>query len=268
MRFWLKNPLPIIWSILLASSATESLWAKDCSAKSSARRVGLIELYTSEGCNSCPPADAWINGLNSRGLNPDRVVPLALHVDYWDYIGWKDLFAKPEFTERQRLVSRRNALGTIFTPQVTLNGVVMHRWGDNAKLAAALDILQPGKPAADITLSLQDGAADRLSVNASAVVHDDTERAQSALFLAVYENGLNSDVRAGENRGVTLRHNYLVRDWIGPLALDAAAPTAVARKINVSREWKRQNLGIAAFVENRESGAILQALALPVCTQQ
>jgi len=268
MRDQLKRALPIVCSMLLAGAASQALWAKECTAKSGERRVGLIELYTSEGCNSCPPADTWINELSRHGLSTDRVVPLALHVDYWDYIGWKDRFAKPQFTERQQLISRRNALGTIYTPQLALNGVVMRRWGDNDKLTAALNIVQEGKPGADLALSLQDNAADRLGITASALVHDAKDRASSALFLALYENKLSSEVRAGENRGVTLRHNYVVREWIGPLALDAAASAGVAREISVASDWKRQNLGVAAFVENRETGAVLQALALPVCSQQ
>src|SRR6266571_7732487 len=73
-----------------------------CSAYSGAHTTALVELYTSEGCDSCPPADHWLSSLFGRGLRPDQVVPLALHVDYWDYIGWKDPFAKGEFSVRQR----------------------------------------------------------------------------------------------------------------------------------------------------------------------
>src|SRR4051794_37762643 len=72
-----------------------------CSARSGPQTVALVELYTSEGCDSCPPADRWLSGLGRRGLAPDRVVPLSLHVDYWDYIGWKDPYAKREFSSRQ-----------------------------------------------------------------------------------------------------------------------------------------------------------------------
>ena len=73
-----------------------------CSAKSGAYTVALVELYTSEGCDSCPPADRWLRALPSTGITPDKAVALSLHVDYWDYIGWKDPYAKPQFTERQR----------------------------------------------------------------------------------------------------------------------------------------------------------------------
>ena len=73
-----------------------------CSAQSGARTAVLVELYTSEGCDSCPPADRWLSSLQSQGFTPEKVVPLALHVDYWDYIGWKDPYAKREFATRQR----------------------------------------------------------------------------------------------------------------------------------------------------------------------
>ncbi len=235
--------------------------AKECSAKSGVQSTALLELYTSEGCNSCPPADAWVNELEKRGVGRGRVVPLALHVDYWDYIGWKDRFAQPQFTQRQQLISRRNTLNTIFTPQLVLNGVTMRRWGDDSKLATALDLIQSGKPRADIGLSLRETRADRLAIEAGVTLHDPNARTNSALYLAVYENGLSSEVRAGENSGVTLRHNYVVRAWLGPLPVDATA----AREIDLSHDWRKQNLGVAAFVEDHDTGAILQALALPLC---
>ncbi|MBM3367000.1 MAG: DUF1223 domain-containing protein [Betaproteobacteria bacterium] len=74
-----------------------------CSAQSPAGTTALVELYTSEGCDSCPPADRWLASLGPKGLVPGKVVPIALHVDYWDYIGWKEPYAKPEFSLRQRL---------------------------------------------------------------------------------------------------------------------------------------------------------------------
>ena len=93
-----------------------------CTATSPAHTLALTELYTSEGCDSCPPADKWMSGLAARGLGPDKVVPLALHVDYWDYIGWKDVFAQPQFTERQRMLSRLSGSTFVYTPQVVVAG--------------------------------------------------------------------------------------------------------------------------------------------------
>ncbi len=259
------NALSILGSFVWTAAGSPALEAKECRIESGLRSVGLLELYTSEGCNSCPPADAWLNELSRHGLGANRVVALALHVDYWDYIGWKDRFAQPIFTERQRRASQRDGLGSIYTPQVTLNGVTIQRWGDTAKLGAALDLIQKIKPRADLALTLQDIRADRLGVRVSANVHDTNDKSRSAIYVALYENGLSSEVRAGENSGVTLRHNYVVRKWLGPFDAEDATGEGIAHQIDVADDWNRNNLGVAAFVEHRDTGAILQAIALPIC---
>src|SRR5499427_4717203 len=92
-----------------------------CAAKSGEFTAALVELYTSEGCDSCPPADRWLSGLGG-GSGPGRVVPLSLHVDYWDYIGWKDPYAKREFSLRQRKLSQLQRMALVYTPQVVLQG--------------------------------------------------------------------------------------------------------------------------------------------------
>src|SRR3989338_9674550 len=103
-----------------------------CDARSGARTAALVELYTSEGCSSCPPADRWLSGLASKGYAPDRVVPLSLHVDYWDYIGWKDPYAKREFSLRQRKLSQLQRMALVYTPQVLLQGRDFRDWGGKA----------------------------------------------------------------------------------------------------------------------------------------
>ena len=96
--------------------------AAQCAAQSGSRTVALVELYTSEGCDSCPPADRWLSSLSAQGHTPDKVVPLSLHVDYWDYIGWKDPYAKREFATRQRKLADLKRAKVIYTPQVLLQG--------------------------------------------------------------------------------------------------------------------------------------------------
>ena len=107
-----------IFSIAMLSPALGS----ECTAKSGERRVALLELYTSEGCNSCPPTDEWVSKLPSNGLTSDRIVPLAFHVDYWNYLGWQDVFSQTSFTERQRQTAQINSSGFIYTPQLVLTG--------------------------------------------------------------------------------------------------------------------------------------------------
>src|SRR5204862_6625320 len=93
--------------------------------------AALVELYTSEGCDSCPPADRWLSDLG-KGHPPGRIVPLSLHVDYWDYIGWKDPYAKREFSNRQRKLTQLQKLAFVYTPQVMLQGSDFRAWGSPA----------------------------------------------------------------------------------------------------------------------------------------
>src|SRR5512134_3813918 len=100
--------MPMKTILLLGASllAAAQVHAAQCKADSPATTTALVELYTSEGCDSCPPADRWLSSLGPRGYAPDRVVPIALHVDYWDYLGWKDPYARQAHSARQRKMAR------------------------------------------------------------------------------------------------------------------------------------------------------------------
>lgn len=110
-------------SLALATTCLPLAGAEpDCESHSTARRVAVIELYTSEGCNSCPPADRWVSSLPALGFSADRVVPPAFHVDYWDYLGWRDRFAQASFCARQRAQADHAGARFVYTPQLLLNG--------------------------------------------------------------------------------------------------------------------------------------------------
>src|ERR1700681_2545943 len=116
---------------IVASAAVLSLVSlaahAACEAKSPAHAVALVELYTSEGCDSCPPADRWLSQIDDA-RDAHRVVALALHVDYWDRLGWKDRFASATYTERQREQTRRQGAAFVYTPQVLLDGRDFQEW--------------------------------------------------------------------------------------------------------------------------------------------
>ena len=107
---------------LLPFSASLGVQGAQCRASSPSTTTALVELYTSEGCDSCPPADRWLSSLGPRGFAPDRVVPIALHVDYWDYIGWKDPYARQAHSARQRKMAKLARAAMVYTPQVLLQG--------------------------------------------------------------------------------------------------------------------------------------------------
>src|SRR4026209_363598 len=110
----------LLAAVLALSLATAE--ARQCTARSPEQTVALVELYTSEGCDSCPPADRWLSSLGTKGYAPDRVVPVALHVDYWDYIGWKDPSARRAHSARQRKMAKLARAAMVYTPQVLLQG--------------------------------------------------------------------------------------------------------------------------------------------------
>lgn len=116
--------------IWLSAAIATSMWcgsvidsiAGECRLESPAHRATVIELYTSEGCNSCPPVDRWFGGLAQQGISPETAVLLAFHVDYWNQLGWPDRFSRSQFSDRQRDVAARHGSGVIYTPQLTVDG--------------------------------------------------------------------------------------------------------------------------------------------------
>jgi hypothetical protein len=238
--------------------------AGECVARSGERTAALVELYTSEGCSSCPPADRWLSTLGRRGYAPERVVPLSLHVDYWDYIGWKDPYAKREFSLRQRKLSQLQRLALVYTPQVLLQGRDFRDWA-GSEFDTAVARINRLSAKARISLEIGKTAGDSLEVGASAELVDPSLGEQAALYLAAYENRLTSQVNVGENRGRVLEHGYVVLEWQGPLAFDAAGRIQVRRQIPLLPNAISAHSGVVAFVQNRRSTEVLQALMLPAC---
>ena len=251
--------------------------AAACSAASPAHTLALTELYTSEGCDSCPPADRWMSGLPARGLGADKVVPLSLHVDYWDYIGWKDVFAQPQFTERQRQISRWSGLTFVYTPQVVLGGRDFRGWSSGA-FESQVKAVNARPARADIELGLE-VTEGRVSIAANAAVKAANSATNSAtknaasnapatkpqLFVALTQSRIASPVKAGENRGVILKHDYVVREWFGPVALGADGKARLEKIITPPKGAPTNDLGVVAFVQDAASGEILQALKLEAC---
>jgi hypothetical protein len=237
--------------------------AGQCNAKSGSETAAVLELYTSEGCNSCPPADKWVSGLAPSGYKAAQLVPLAFHVDYWDYIGWADRFANKEFGGRHRTLARANGSSTVYTPQIFVNGKDIRLAFSNVKLNGTLKEINTAKPRADIGLELDASNPGALNLSASASLTNPSDDAQA--YVAVYENKLSSNVKAGENRGVKLEHDYVVRELIGPLKFDRSGKLEIKQSVAVQSDWKLKDLGVAAFVQRRDNGETLQALQLPAC---
>lgn len=230
--------------------------AADCRATGTGP-VAVVELYTSEGCSSCPPADRWLSGLG-RGDAPLRVIPLALHVPYWDYIGWQDRFASPRHEERQRRAARLGGSGVVYTPQVVLNGRDFRGWNGTAYRKALEGLAgQPFDASMNLAARFVGGA-----VEASLAARGP---AGARVALVRYENGLASSIAAGENAGRLLSHDYVVRDWLDLGSLDADGRLEARPALPARPDSKPQRTGLAALLEDPASGRILQAVALPYC---
>lgn len=243
--------LTIVLTGVLSGAAGHS------TAAGSTPRVALLELYTSEGCNSCPPADRWISSLRRPGLIPQQLVVLAFHVDYWNYLGWQDRFSQRRFTDRQQALVRANGLRTAYTPQLVLNG---RDFRDTAGIETQVARNNKQVPSVGLTLRADKQAS---ALKASVLVNPQTRSAHEPmeLYVALYENNLESEVKAGENRGERLRHDYVVRVLVGPVAVAPDKATRQEWQIPLAADWKRADLGLAAFVQSVRSGEVLQATA-------
>lgn len=238
--------------------------AQSCAKHSPAHSVALLELYTSQGCSSCPPADKSMsqlrNNKDSAALGLDQVVPLSLHVDYWNYIGWQDVFSDRIHTDRQRWLSALAGTRTIYTPEMFVDGKELRDWSGG--LSAAVKRVNSVPARAEITINLG-------KIVGSTIAAEVNARAAEAgnLYIALYENGLSTEIKAGENSGARLYHDYVVRQWIGPVALpdSRTAAATLHRTLTIPAGSQAKHLGVAAFVQNKQ-GEVLQALALPVCS--
>ncbi|MEP6633248.1 MAG: DUF1223 domain-containing protein [Luteimonas sp.] len=238
--------------LLLLSAATQATAAEHCEARSSATITPLVELYTSEGCSSCPPADRWF----SKQIPDSQGNWLAFHVDYWDDIGWPDRFASHDYTLRQRArVLLSGGKDVIFTPQVMVGADVQAPWQSSGRFERALkDASQPAPVALALQAQPQGKAWDvRLGVAHIA----GSASIPAEVWLAQYIDGQVSHVRAGENRGVTLHHDRVVRKLYGPWKLGAESLSQSVVVTPQVGSW-----GMTAFVQDG-SGKILQSLSLP-----
>lgn len=231
--------------------------ATDCSTESGLNTTPLLELYTSEGCSSCPPADQWLSNLKPIDY---PLSTLAFHVDYWDYIGWKDSYAKPAFSKRQRSISAFNHSSFIYTPQFVLNGHDFQDW----KMQFVSGVRAASTPSSvHLKLIEKTDSHGRISIKAIATPIAENYSDQTYLFLAVYENGLKRKIKAGENNGRELKHDYVVRELLGGYSIPQNKP--LTKDFNLNRRWIHKNAGAVLFVQNMKSGEIIQSLTLPLC---
>jgi len=247
-------------STLLLVAALASPARADCDAQSGANRAALVELYTSEACSSCPPAEAqfqWLRHTLAPGAN---FVPLELHVSYWDGPGWTDALAQKTFSDRQSWLVAANHHKTVYTPHYFVGDAefVSH---EDAELRSAVQRINAAPAPARIHLSAAPSAAGiHLRIEALSA----SPSTSQSLFAAIAQNGLASRVTGGENGGKHLRHEHVARAWVGPIPL-VNGQVLMEGDLGLPAGADPAKIEVVAFVEDRERGEVLQAVGAGNC---
>ncbi len=202
-----NNGYPVLFLLVLLLSAFSVATINEPKIMAPEKEgFAVVELFTSEGCSSCPSADKVVAALPAEF--PDNVYILSFHVDYWNYIGWKDVFSKPEYTQRQKQYASKLRLQSIYTPQVVVNGLHEFVGSNKAKLQST------------ITSELKNTAGKLIDVSATAtdgktvtVSYDAKEAASEELNIALIQKQGVTEVKRGENGGRKLYHINIVRDF-------------------------------------------------------
>lgn len=213
----------------------------------------VVELFTSEGCSSCPPADKVVAELAAQ--YPKDVYILSFHVDYWNYLGWKDVFSKPEFTKRQNGYANQFQLNSIYTPQVVVNGKHEFVGSNKAKLQSA--ITQELENTAGGFIALTAAASDDQAVSVSYKADVPTS---AQLNIALVQKEAETIVKRGENGGRKLQHINVVRDFTSVAVQETRSGSAIFR---LPAGLSKQQLKVIAYLQGK-NGAIIAAKELPL----
>ncbi|MCV2401727.1 DUF1223 domain-containing protein [Marinomonas sp. C2222] len=209
--------------------------------QSSNKQAQLVELYTSEGCSSCPPADKWLSTLKDHPKLFDHIVPIAMHVDYWDYIGWKDPFASPEYSQRQRQYARDGHISQVYTPGFVVNNKEWRSWFYGQR-----QLPEATKETGKLHISLDDNNILQASYS---------ENKNVTLHVSYLGMGLTTKVRAGENRNKQLNHDFVALNHLtlpGNQNWTLLLPEAPNKG--------QQKTAIAAWVSDNQTNQVLQAV--------
>jgi len=217
----------------------------------------IVELFTSEGCSSCPPADQLLTELVTQQPVPGAtVIGLSEHVDYWNNLGWKDPFSSAAFTTRQSGFAAAAGSGDVYTPQMIVNGTDAVIGSDRtAALAAIRKAIDPGgrPPGSTSGVALDCKTGDTLEI----AIAPTSRAVKGDVRLAITEDGLASSVKRGENAGHMLTHTGVTRRLIQIGTLKADGSFHDVRKLDLDPSWHRQNLHVVVFVQRGDAGAIV-----------
>jgi hypothetical protein len=223
----------------------------------------VVELFTSEGCSTCPPADELLGRLRQdlSAKNID-VIPLGFHVDYWDSLGWKDRFSSADFTQRQQQYTRALKVNGPYTPEMVVDGAVEFVGNDAGQARRA--ITQQASQLELAQVKIEPAGAEQLTVQVKGAAGSSSGNA--LVMLAITEDNLSTQVGSGENGGRTLHHAAVVRALrrLGKLHEGSFEGT---EQLKLKKEWKLQDLRAVVFVQNGPSGKIEGAASVALVDQ-
>jgi hypothetical protein len=211
----------------------------------------VIELFTSEGCSSCPPADALVARIQKESSDKPVYI-LAFHVDYWNRLGWKDVFSSSEYSERQKQYARLLNLSSVYTPQIVVNGHTEFVGSEEGNLRNVIrtNLQKPAK--AEITLNDVKINGDKASLQ----YHAEGVTNSTSLLLALVEKTATSKVKRGENGGRTLSHVQIVRQLLSVSLKNSSSGT---ENIALPHSFNPQNFEVIGFIQNTSNGEITGA---------
>ena len=223
----------------------------DAPAATGKKQPVLVELFTSEGCSSCPPADRVLSVLQNDQLVPNAdVITLGFHVDYWDNGGWKDRFSSPDYTKRQQAYVRRLLLNSAYTPQMVVDGTSEFVGSNRPK---ANDVIAKSAAQSKGLVDLKIDSAKLLASISGLSAHAD-----ATVYLAVTENGLTTSVGGGENAGEKLVHSSVVRDLIPIGTVNGSENSSnIEWAVPVNKDWNAENLKYVVFVQENNTLKVL-----------
>jgi len=226
----------------------------------------LVELFTSEGCSDCPPADTVLQKLiDAPPVSGAQVIGLGQHVDYWDRLGWKDRFSSAALTDRQRVYANRFATESIYTPQMVVDGRAEFVGSDAAAARKAIERTLKAQHGV-VSIDVRPLTGDRVPVALAIRDLPTLDRGDHAdIIVAITEDGLRSNVTRGENNGRQLRHAAVVRS-LGTIGEATGSGGEARTDIPIASDWVRQNLKVVAFVQARTGRTVLASAAVPLTT--
>jgi hypothetical protein len=238
--------------------------ARSCQKTSPITRNVLVELFTSDGCDSCPPANKWLSSAVRGG--DKGLIPISMHVTYWNQLGWKDGFSKAFFDDRQDSYARQAINKFSYTPELFLNAREWRGWKNGGRN----EIADAEKESSPISINLVATRLDNGNLSVETTISPDkgapkVDLSAARLYVLLYEDDLTEHPNAGELKNVLLKHDHVIRDW----KITDAIPSgkAVSGAFSIAADWNPKKMGVVAFVQSNDLKSIYQVIDLPLCFQ-